>query len=168
MKKVEESAEALLERFSKQLPKFPDGRIDYSSSDVAPVITVFITFQNTMLLLKRSSNVSTYKEKWNTIAGYLDNPKQTIFEKILEELLEEVRIEKNHIASYSLGSIYQFIDEKVNKTWIVHPAVVALLEKPTIQLNDEHTEYRWITFEEIEHYDTVPNLKKSMMKAIML
>lgn len=165
---MEESVNVLLERFSKQLPTFPDGRTDYSSSDVAPVITVFIIFQNSMLLLKRSSSVSTYKGKWNTVAGYLDNPKQTIFEKILEELHEEVGIEKNHIASYSLGSIYQFTDEKNKKTWIVHPAVVTLLEKPTIQLNDEHTEYRWITFDEIEHYDTVLNLKKSMMNAIML
>ncbi|MDG6217994.1 MAG: hypothetical protein QCI00_00945, partial [Candidatus Thermoplasmatota archaeon] len=90
MKTVEESVEVLLEQFSKQLPKFPDGRIDYTSSDVAPVITVFITFENTMLLLKRSSNVSTYKETWNTVAGYLDSPNQTIFEKILEELHEEV------------------------------------------------------------------------------
>ncbi|HMA83684.1 MAG TPA: NUDIX domain-containing protein [Candidatus Thermoplasmatota archaeon] len=166
MKKTEEKVHKLIQHFSTKLPHFKDGRINYTTSDTAPVITVFIAYKNTFLLLKRSQKVSTYKGKWNTVAGYLDNPNQTILEKILEELSEEIDINKEQISSYSFGKQYQFTDENNKKTWIVLPTLVILLEKPEINLNWEHTEYKWITMDEIQDFDTVPNLKKSMKRAL--
>lgn len=82
--------EKLLKRYNN-LPRFSDGRIDYSKSKSAPVLTCFITFKGKILLLKRSNSVSTYKCKWNTVAGYIDEPKP-LQEKILEEVLEETGI----------------------------------------------------------------------------
>jgi len=32
----------MVRKFAKKLPKFPDGRIDYTNSDTSLVITVFI------------------------------------------------------------------------------------------------------------------------------
>lgn len=46
MKDAEIKLRKLLEEFSEKLPKFPDGRIDYSLSDKAPVLTCFVKFQN--------------------------------------------------------------------------------------------------------------------------
>lgn len=168
MRKTEEEVHQLIQDFSKKLPHFSDGRIDYSQSDIAPVLTVFVTYKEKFLLLKRSTNVCTYQKKWNTVAGYLDNPKQTLFEKILEELNEELSITKDHISSYSFGQKYTFTDETNNKTWIVHPTLVTLSKKPTITLNSEHTKYTWISPNEINEFDTVPNLKKSMKRAVRL
>lgn len=168
MKQKEDDVKKLVKKFSKKLPHFQDGRIDYSQADTAPVLTVFVTFQNKFLLLKRSTNVRTYQQKWNTVAGYLDNPKQTIFQKILEELNEELQITRKQISSYSFGQSYQFTDENNSKTWIVHPTIVTLSEKPDITLDKEHTDYKWITADEIKKYDTVPNLKKSMKRAMKL
>jgi isopentenyldiphosphate isomerase len=168
MKQTEDNVKKIIKKFSKKLPHFQDGRIDYSRSDTAPVLTVFIAYQNKFLLLKRSSNVRTYQHKWNTVAGYLDDPNQTIFEKILEELNEELQITKKQISSYSFGQSYQFTDENNGKTWIVYPTIVTLSEKPHITLDREHTEYTWITADEIKKYDTIPNLKKSMKRAIKL
>jgi 8-oxo-dGTP pyrophosphatase MutT (NUDIX family) len=168
MRKNEEELHQLLMSFSKKLPHFSDGRIDYSQSDIAPVITVFIACQNEFLLLKRSNAVRTYKEKWNTVAGYLDNPKQNIFEKMLEELKEELNITRRNISSYSYGKSYQFTDKDNNKTWIVHPSLVMLSQKPVIKLNWEHSTFKWITIDEIDDYDTVPNLKESMERAFSL
>jgi 8-oxo-dGTP pyrophosphatase MutT (NUDIX family) len=168
MKKTQENVKQLLNDFYQKLPHSPDGRIDYSHSDIAPVITIFITHHNTFLLLKRSEKVRTYKKKWNTVAGYLDDPDQTLFEKILEELSEELSLGKETISSYSFGKKYQFTDHVNNKTWIVHPSLVTLTEKPKITLDWEHTDYKWITPNEIQNFDTVPNLKKSMKRAISL
>ncbi len=52
--------EKILQEFSEKLPKFPDGRIDYSGSDKAPVLTCFVKFGDKILLLKRSDKVRTY------------------------------------------------------------------------------------------------------------
>lgn len=168
MEKMEEKVHQLLEQFSGKLPHLSDGRIDYSNSDIAPVLTVFISFHKQLLLLKRSDKVRTYKGKWNTVAGYLDNPHQTLFEKVLEELHEELSINRDQIASYSLGQKYEFTDKNNGKTWIVHPVLVSLSEKPNITIDWEHTTYTWIKADDIYEYDTVPNLKESMKRALKL
>ena len=101
----------IIEEFSKKLPKFSDGRINYADSNKAPVITVVVKYKDKILLLKRSDNVSTYKGKWQVVAGYLDEIKP-IKEKVLEELREEIKVEENIIdkilISGFLSAIFSF------------------------------------------------------------
>lgn len=154
-----------IEKFAEKLPKFPDGRIDYSKSDVAPVITVFVKHEDKILLLKRSDKVHTYRGKWNTVAGYLDELKP-IHEKILKELNKELGIGKNAISSIHLGRPYEFADRDINKTWLVHPVLVELKERPEIKLDWEHTEFKWIEPEELKNFDVVPKLEESLKRAL--
>jgi len=62
----------ILIELSKELPKFPDGRIDYTHAHKAPGMTCFIKFKDKILLLERSNQVSTYKGMWGSVAGYID------------------------------------------------------------------------------------------------
>ena len=57
MNKQEIGALEIVKELSKTLPRFPDGRIDYSNSDVAPVVTIFVEYGNKILLLRRSDKV---------------------------------------------------------------------------------------------------------------
>ena len=59
MEKQEKKILKTIEKFANKLPRFSDGRIDYSKSDTAPVITVFIKYEDQILLLKRSKKVRT-------------------------------------------------------------------------------------------------------------
>jgi NADH pyrophosphatase NudC (nudix superfamily) len=131
---------------------------------VAPVITVFVKYKDKILLLKRSDKVSTYKGKWNTVAGYLDELRP-VEEKIFEELKEEIGVEKDNISSIILSDPFEFKDERIAKEWIVTPALVEL-RRPEIKLNWEHTEYKWITPREIRNFETVPNLDQSLKKVL--
>jgi isopentenyldiphosphate isomerase len=151
----------LIKEFEKKLPRFLDGRINYSNSDIAPVITIFIRFNGKILILKRSNKVSTYRGKWNTVAGYLDEP-VPIIKKILEEISEEIGVSEKIVKSHSLGKTYKFTDLEINKTWIVQPALVELNEKPEIKLDWEHIDYKWIKPDEIKEFDIVPNIDKSL------
>ncbi|MCK4453768.1 NUDIX domain-containing protein [Candidatus Parcubacteria bacterium] len=179
MNNKEEKILNTIKEFYKKLPKFPDGRIDYSNADIAPVITVFVKYKDKILLLKRSDKVRTYQGKWNTVAGYLDELKP-MREKALEEIQEELKINKNNILSFHIGETYRFKDNKVNKnlafgknfvsrfarnkTWIVHPVLVELKKLPRIKLDWEHTEYKWIKPKELKKFDIVTNLEKSFKK----
>jgi isopentenyldiphosphate isomerase len=151
----------VVKQFAERLPKFPDGRIDYSNSNVAPVVTVFVKYKEKILLLKRSDKVRVYQGKWNTVAGYLDELRP-IREKVLEEIKEELEIEKDNVLSIIFGEPYQFTDKEVNKTWIVHSVLVELKEKPNIKLNWEHTDYKWIKQDELRNFDIVPKLDESL------
>ena len=64
-----------LKKFSKTMPHFDDGRIDYHNARKSFVITCFAKFNDEILLLKRSDKVWTYKNRWNVVAGYLDEIK---------------------------------------------------------------------------------------------
>ncbi len=51
----------LVKTLGESLPRFEDGRINYTTSKTAPVVTVFIGYGNKFLLLKRSHKVQNYK-----------------------------------------------------------------------------------------------------------
>jgi len=152
--------------FGKGLPRFPDGRIDFSRSENAPVITVFVKYSDRILLLKRSDKVGTYRGKWNTVAGYLDEL-VPLKSKVLEELKEELGIGEEIVKLIRLGEVYSFRDEKVNKNWFVHPVMVELKEEPEIELDWEHTEYKWVEIDRLNEYNTVPNLDKSLKNVLV-
>ena len=155
----------LIKKFSNKLPKFEDGRIDYSNSDEAPVITVFVKYQDKILLLKRSDKVRTYRGKWNTIAGYLDEVRP-IKEKVLEEIKEEIQVFEKDILNIKYKDSYKLEDKKIKKIWIVHPVLVELKNKAEIVLDWEHIEYRWIKPVEINNFDIVTGLDKILKKVL--
>jgi 8-oxo-dGTP pyrophosphatase MutT (NUDIX family) len=145
----------------KKLPKFSDGRIDYSKSKECLVITVFIIYNKKILLLKRSGKVSTYRYKWNTVTGYIDENK-TIFQKILEEIEEEIGLTQKNISSYKIYDSIEFTDKNIDKKWIIYPSIIELKNNPKIILDWEHSEYKWIFPKDILNYDIVPKLDLSL------
>ncbi len=164
MNKTTPDIPRILEEF-ENLPRFPDGRIDFSNSDKAAVLTCFVRFEDKILLLKRSQKVRTYPGKWHTVAGYIDEPKP-LRQKALEELREELNIHEQDVSSFSAGDPYEFTDEETNKHWLVHPVLVQLRRKPSVTLDWEHTEYKWILPIEVGQHDTVPKLEESLHRVL--
>ncbi len=149
----------VIKKFRQELPKFPDGRINYRRSKEAPVLNVFLKYKNKILILKRSGKVLAYKEKWNSIGGFLDEVKP-VGEKVLEETKEETGIDNENIIKIKIEKIIKYEDVKINRIWLIVPVLVELKEKPEIELDWEHDEYKWIRPEEIRKYDTIPDLDK--------
>ncbi len=147
----------------RTLPRFSDGRIDYSRSEFAPVITVFVRSGDKLLLLRRSDKVGSYQGKWNTVAGYLDEIKP-VKDKVLEELEEEIGVEESDISSITYGEPWEFKDSSIGRTWLITPVLVELKRRPEVKLDWEHTEFRWIELSELSQFETVPNLDKSWKK----
>jgi 8-oxo-dGTP pyrophosphatase MutT (NUDIX family) len=156
--------ESLLREFA-DLPRRADGRIDYSHSDKAPVVTCFVKYSDRILVLKRSDQVRAYRGKWCTVAGYIDEPKP-VRAKALQELEEELGISEADVSSVVTGAAYEFFDAEARKTWIVHPVLAELRDKPKITLDWEHTELAWILPGEIRRYDTVPKLEESLRRVL--
>ncbi len=167
MEKDEQRAMKTIERFADSLPKLPDGRIDYTDSDTAPVVLVFVKCGDRFLLLKRGDKVGVYKGRWNVVGGYLDEPKP-VREKALVEVREELGIEEGDITSVRLGKSYVTLDKQIGRMWIVYPVLVELNSEPEIRLDWEHTEYRWIKPEELGDFDTVPDLGKGLESVLSL
>lgn len=154
-----------MREYSGKLPKFSDGRIDYSNSNKAPVLTCFVKFGDKILLLKRSDKVGAYQGLWNTVAGYLDEPRP-LEEKVLEELREELNITPDKIKQTKLGEPYELTDNKTQKIWVIFPVLVELNTRPAIKLDWEHTDYKWINPSNLRDYNTVPELNKTLARVL--
>ena len=143
--------------FSNKLSKFPDGRINYSNSNKAPVLNILVKHEDKILLLKRSDKVRAYQGLWNCVGGYLDEIRP-IKEKVLEELTEELKITEPMIKDIKFGEHYEFDDKTIQKTWIIQPVLVELKAKPKITLDWEHTDFKWIEKDDLKEFNHVPGL----------
>ena len=159
----------IIKGFSENLPKFPDGRIDYSTSASAPVIIIFVKVGEEILILRRSKEVFAYRGQWSVNAGFLDDTRP-IQEKVMEELIAEIGVTREQlqglITEIKIREYYEFKDEKTGKTWLKTPVLVELREKPEIHLDWEHDDYCWVQSEELANFDTVIDLEHTLKCAL--
>lgn len=146
---MEEEVPEIVKSLSKKLPHFQDGRIDYSNADRAPVVVVFLRYEDEILLLKRSEKVNTRKGGWGVVAGYLDEL-EPVIQKALKEVREETGITEKEISSIYEGKVYDFEHDGVR--FFSHPVLMNLKKKPYVQLSWEHTDYKWTNIENVKEY----------------
>jgi 8-oxo-dGTP diphosphatase len=146
----------LVYRFYETLPKFPDGRIDYTDSPEAPVINVFVMHAGKLLLLKRSDKVGWLKNRWHVNAGFLDEL-VSLRKKAVEELVDEAAIKEDLVAYWRVADPYP--DPGV-KLWHVHPVLAVLNERSEITLDWEHTLHEWIDPGRLAEYNVIPNVHR--------
>lgn len=155
----------LLNRLGKKLPRFPDGRINYKTSNLAPVITVVVKYKDHILIMKRSRKVGNYKGKWYIIGGYIDKPIPPK-EQAYAEIREETGIKKDMIKKMIAKGKITVSDKKINKAWIVYAFLAELKSKPRIKIDFEHTEYKWIKPSELGQFNRMPVLRRQISKAL--
>jgi Ni,Fe-hydrogenase maturation factor len=139
------------------LPRFPDNRIDYTNSNSAPTVNVFVAFKGKLLMAKRSADLKNYPSKWSNITGFLDEIK-SVGTKALEEMKEELGVGERDVSSMFFGDVLNFKDKK--KTWIIFPVLVMLKREPKIRLDYENQEYKWTRPNDMAKLDIVPMLGK--------
>jgi hypothetical protein len=155
-----ENVGKLTKTLYKRLPKFPDGRINYRHSRIAPVVNVFVTYKDKTLLLKRSNKVRTYKGMWAPVGGYIDELRP-VREIALKEIREELGIREEDISTMRIGRAYRFDDRKIGMTWVICPYFVKLNKRKRIRIDWEHSEYRWVTRSELPKYNILPSLAEN-------
>ena len=123
------------------------------------VITVFLTRNKKLLLLRRSQKVGSYRGCWAGVSGYLDTDDP--IEQAWTELHEELGVGPDEAALDIIGEPLEVADSKADRTWLVHPFRFVLFDHAEIRLDWEHVEMNWSTPETMQHLDTVPGLWKT-------
>jgi len=129
------------------------------------VVTCLLMKDKKILILKRSDKVSTYKGMWGGVAGYVEKHEEP-YETALKEINEEVGIKKENISLLKQCDPFTFTDHYEGKKydWKIYPFLFKIGKKDKIQIDWEHSEYRWILPSNIGRYDTVPHLKEIVLK----
>lgn len=123
------------------------------------VVTVFLRYRKKYLLLQRSHLVGTYRGRWAAVSGYLETDEQPL-ERAKREVLEETGL---HVSRLIPGA--EIVVRDSDTTWIVHP-FIADVNTPKVRLDYEHIGYRWVRFEDIKKFDTVPKLLEALLSVL--
>jgi 8-oxo-dGTP pyrophosphatase MutT (NUDIX family) len=134
-------------------------------TDVAT--SVLMDDKGRILILKRSDKVRTYKGCWSGIAGYVEKDEEPL-ETAFKEISEEVGLSNDDVVLVKQVDPVEIADyhEGVHYTWKIFPFLFKTGKKSKVQIDWEHTEYRWINPSDIGEYDTVPHLEDVVLELL--
>ena len=125
------------------------------------VATCILTDQKeNILILKRSQKVGTYKGLWSGVSGYVEEGEEPI-DTAFKEIREETGLDKKDVKLLKTANPIEFSDVYKGETydWKVYPFLFFTRKKSKVQIDWEHSSYRWIKPSELEKCDTVPHLE---------
>ncbi len=110
------------------------------------------------LIFKRSEE-KIYSNQWRMVGGKVKEG-ESYWKGALRELKEEVGI--SPIKFWTIPSVNQFYEAKTDTTHSI-PAFAAELDvNAEIQLDEEHSGYKWVRIDEVELYIKWPEQRRLM------
>jgi dATP pyrophosphohydrolase len=94
-------------------------------------------------MLKRSTG-KYYEHLWQGVAGKIEKG-ETAGQTVIRELKEETG--KNPVKMFAADHIASFYDARKDRIQMV-PIFGIEVENSEVQLSEEHSEYKWVSFEE--------------------
>lgn len=143
--------------------KAKKGQTDFTNIRWAPVLHCTLQYKGKILVVQRAPGMRLHPNLWHGVAGFLDDNK-SLEEKIHEELVEELGLKKNSIASIKRGAIFDIEAPEYKKTFIVHPVLVKV-KTDKIKLNWEAQNFKWVTPKEAKKLDLMPGFDQ-VLKAL--
>ena len=129
------------------------------------IVTSFIRDDNKLLILKRSNKVKTMKDLWSGISGIIEN-NEVPLKRAKIEIFEEAGIVEDKIKLIKAAEEMRINSPQYkNHEWEIFPFLFEATN-PTINLNWENSDFRWIRVEELENYETVPSLQKVLFNLL--
>lgn len=129
------------------------------------IVTSFIKDNDKFLLLKRSNKVKTMKGLWAGISGIIENEEDPL-NRAKIEIFEELGITEDKIKFLKAASkMIVHSPQYENHEWEIFPFLFES-SNPTIKLNWENSEYKWVTVNEIKNYETVPSIDKVLLSLL--
>ena len=95
------------------------------------------------LMLKRNTG-KYYEHLWQGVAGKIEKG-ETAWEAVVRELQEEIG--KKPVKIFVADHIASFYDARKDRIQFV-PIFGIEVENSEVQLSDEHSEYKWVSFED--------------------
>jgi 8-oxo-dGTP pyrophosphatase MutT (NUDIX family) len=129
------------------------------------IVTSFIRDNDKLLILKRSNKVKSMKELWAGISGIIENNEQPLKRAKIEIFEEAGIIEEDITLIKSAEEMRINSPQYENHEWEIFPFLFES-KNPTIKLNWENSDFKWIKIEELENYETVPSLQKVLFNLL--
>ncbi|MBU1118891.1 NUDIX domain-containing protein [Patescibacteria group bacterium] len=109
--------------------------------------TVSVVVENEVgkiLALKRSAHKKWYPGRWDIISGKIvdnESPSECFFREIKEEI--------GGTEFISVSEKEPYVYQEGRHIWHVYPFLAVVKNNTTFVLNKEHSEYQWVTVQEL-------------------
>lgn len=129
------------------------------------IVTSFIRDNEKLLILKRSDKVKSMKGLWAGVSGIIEKNEEPL-QRAKIEIFEEVGISEEDITLVkAVQEIRVNSPQYGNHEWRIFPFLFES-KNPTIKLNWENSDFKWINAEELENYEAVPSLEKVLLNLL--
>ena len=129
------------------------------------IVTSFIRDNDKLLILKRSDKVKSMKGLWAGISGIIENGEEPLSRAKIE-IFEEVGITEDEITLIkAIEGMRIKSPQYKNHEWEIFPFLFEA-SRPTIKLNWENSDFKWIKVNELEKFETVPSLQKVLFNLL--
>ncbi len=114
--------------------------------------------QPLFLIFKRSAE-KIYGNQWRMVGGKVKDGESS-WEGALRELKEETGL--SPVKFWAIPSVNQFYEAKSDSVHTIPAFAAELSGKEEITLDDEHSEYKWVSIEGIDPYIRWPEQRRLM------
>ena len=98
------------------------------------------------------------KGLWAGISGIIEGDEDPLV-RAKKEIFEEAGITEDRLTLLKEGQPMRVESQYANHEWQIHPFLFSV-DTPSITLNWENQDYKWITQSELVRYQTVPSLDR--------
>jgi len=121
------------------------------------VVTGIVKFKTKVLILKKSNKDHNYPNRWSFCSGYVKEF-ESAEDSVLREIEEEIGLKAKIVKK---GKLLQVVDKSRKRIWQVMP-FLCKINSNKIKLDHENIDFRWIDYNDISKYRTVPGLEKDL------
>src|SRR5689334_7166910 len=118
-----------------------------------------------ILIVRRSERVGSYQGRWAGVSGFVE-PGVTPEEQAFTEIREETGLRRMQVKLMRRGAVVEYIDQELGRHFYIHPFLFAALTPEAIETDWEAVEMRWINPDELQKYQTVPQLQEVFERAV--
>ena len=130
------------------------------------IVTSFLSFNDKILILKRSEKVKSMKGLWAGISGIIEKDDMSPLARAKIEIFEETGINESEIELLKANERIKIESAQYkNHEWNIFPFLFRT-KNLEIKLNWENSDFKWIEPNEIKNYETVPELEKILFSLL--
>ena len=124
-------------------------------------VTSILRCYGRILIMKRSDKIRYYRGLWEGVSGHVEE--DDIDEMAVTEIEEETGLKCSDLKLVKKGEPFVVKDSKIGTEFFVHSYLFDV-ETFRIEIDWEHTEYKWIDPKDIEDFECVPDFDKVLRR----
>jgi len=122
-----------------------------SGAKLKAAMVVILDQEKRALILKRSPGPHWMPEKWALVGGHIEKGESPI-DAAIRETKEETSLSLSNISA---------LEERAQVM-----VYYSTSQSGEVEVDFEHTDWAWASYDELDNYDTTPRLKKTVKLAL--